>query len=187
MIKKFIEAARKVKTRKDLENEIASKSKIIVAKNYEITNLEKEVEKLQQEKYQMENAITDCNSHIEKLESKLKESNLKLKKFYLISHIDTVRAFAAAAVDNDALDLFDPMSYIKDQNYAQTIELHADELLELIKYQRNEHDFYDKSGVEKAREKIKEIFKKAKPSKNSVTSFPGIKSLSKLEHLDDER
>ena len=111
---------------------------------------------IQNERNKRDNAIRE-RDEISKENDKLQSYKQTLKEMYLCSQMPDVRAYAEECLKReDCLDLFQPMRYIRDQNYARVIEANAETLLELIRKPSK----WGISNASDVRKKLNELLKK---------------------------
>lgn len=111
---------------------------------------------IQNERNKRDNAIRE-RDEITKENDKLQSYKQTLKEMYLCSQMPDVRAYAEECLKReDCLDLFQPMRYIRDQNYARVIEANAEILLELIRKPSK----WGISNASDVRKKLNELLKK---------------------------
>ena len=111
---------------------------------------------IERERNERDYAIHE-RDEISKENNKLQSYKQTLKEMYLCSQMPDVRAYAEECLKReDCLDLFQPMRYIRDQNYARVIEANAETLLELIRKPSK----WGISNASDVRKKLNELLKK---------------------------
>lgn len=81
-----------------------------------------------------------------------------LKEIYMCSKSADTRAYAEECFKHeDGLDLFQPIRYLQDTNYAKIIEMNAEELLQILVFHKNR---FGLDSTYEARKRLKELLKK---------------------------